>query len=354
MAHLSVQQMLGFQAGALRSFLASRFLVHKPFLLSHLITTACNAFCQYCIWKSSREDELTTDEITKLYGDARREGFFINAIWGGEPLLRSDLAAVGKFSADLGFFTVVFTNGYFLADRHEFAEYPNALILSLDDTEDRHDRLRGVEGLFERALEGVEVVRTKHPYTYIAINCLVSRLNRGAAERVIRLGREIDLPVFISPVLDTTDAAFPPAPEIPPDLTAAGDVLAEEFAVVRRYKERGYRINTSYLFADYFIGKQSQYRCHWPKIRLDVSSRGDVGTCLSSEGFGNIRDRSLREILRSKSFKDRLAGLGGCSRACQWSDSIESSALYGFSLPSLMNSAVMYHDVLDVNLNGRH
>jgi MoaA/NifB/PqqE/SkfB family radical SAM enzyme len=353
MARFSVGQMLGFQARALRAFLASRFIAHRPFLLSHLITTACNASCPYCYWKSSREDELTTDEIIKLYGEARREGFFINAIWGGEPLLRSDLAAVAKFSADLGFFTVVFTNGYLLADRHEFAEYPDALILSLDDTEDRHDRLRGVEGLFERALDGVAVVRKRHPKTYIAINCLLSRLNRGAAERVIHLGREIDLPVFFSPVLDNADASFCPASESPPDLTAAGDTLAEEFAVVRGYKERGYRINTSYLCADYFIGKRRHYRCHWPKIRLDVSSRGDVGTCLSSEGFGNIRDRSLREILRSQSFKDRLAELRGCSRACQWSDSIEGSALYGFSVPSLMNSAVIYRDVLDINLHGR-
>lgn len=346
MAYLTRKQTVRFVAKGLRSLAARRVLTRRPFLLSHLITTACNAACPYCFWRSPQPDELSTGEVKALYRDAWREGFFINGIWGGEPLLRPDLAEVVRYSAEVGFFTAVFTNGYHLAERHEFAEQAHTLVLSLDDTDGRHDALRRCDGLFRRAIQGLEAVKNRYPHTYVVINCVLSRLNPGAAERIIRLGKDLRVPVLFGPAHHDARYAFPLMSDKLPDLSASAPALAAEYGIVRAYKERGYPIYTSYHLADYFIEGRDSYRCRWPRICFDVYSNGDVDNCLSGGFFANIRRRAFRDILRSRELKGFLARADRCRRACRWTDPLECSALYRFQWSSIMNLMGIYGDVL--------
>ena len=57
------------------------------------VTKACNLRCQYCYFSAARRqpDELSTDEIQRLWPDVTRLRPRKLVFTGGEPLLRADL-----------------------------------------------------------------------------------------------------------------------------------------------------------------------------------------------------------------------------------------------------------------------
>lgn len=87
----------------LNKFIQSKLITRKPFLLSHMITSACNANCEFCYWKNRFSDELTYEDIAKLYQEAKKHGFKILSLWGGEPLLRKDVSEILKAAKKMTF-----------------------------------------------------------------------------------------------------------------------------------------------------------------------------------------------------------------------------------------------------------
>ena len=50
----------------------------KPFIFHFLTTLRCNCDCESCLWKdNSAKDELSLQEIKRIYLEARKAGFFI-------------------------------------------------------------------------------------------------------------------------------------------------------------------------------------------------------------------------------------------------------------------------------------
>ena len=79
-------------------------------------------------------------------------------ITGGEPLLDSRTCLFLKTASDLGFRTFLTTNGTLL-DRFAanlILSGLETLRVSIDGSEELHDRLRGVPGTFRRATSGIE------------------------------------------------------------------------------------------------------------------------------------------------------------------------------------------------------
>ena len=69
-------------------------------------------------------------------------------VCGGEPLLRQDLPELLLAARRAGLFVTLISNGWFLERRWpELRGAVDALILSLDDVGEAHDRLRGLPGL---------------------------------------------------------------------------------------------------------------------------------------------------------------------------------------------------------------
>ena len=67
----------------------------KPFIFHFLTTLRCNCDCESCFWKdNSAKNELTLEEIKRIYLEAKEEGFLMSILWGGEPTLRKDIADI--------------------------------------------------------------------------------------------------------------------------------------------------------------------------------------------------------------------------------------------------------------------
>jgi len=60
----------------------------KPFIFHFLTTLKCNCNCETCLWKdNTKKDELTLEEIKRIYLEAKEAGFLVTILWGGEPLI---------------------------------------------------------------------------------------------------------------------------------------------------------------------------------------------------------------------------------------------------------------------------
>jgi len=125
------------------------------------ITRLCNLKCVHCYNDSGNEkaqDELTTEQAKAVLEDLADFGVPSVLFSGGEPLMRKDLLELLAYAGELGLRTVVSTNGTLISSRlaKSLKRCGVSYVgISLDGTGDINDRFRGVQGAFDKALEGI-------------------------------------------------------------------------------------------------------------------------------------------------------------------------------------------------------
>jgi len=175
-----------------------RVLQNKPMpnLLSFAVNDVCNANCQHCSFFESVDDKtkkvLSLAEIKKMMKDAQDLGVSVINLVGGEPLMRPDLCEVIKtIDKDLSI-AILFTNGWLLADRAKEISKAglDGVYISLDSaTPEIHDKKRGTEGLFAKAINGISVA--KKAGLTVGISCCVDEndFKNGELDRIIELAK---------------------------------------------------------------------------------------------------------------------------------------------------------------------
>ena len=170
----------------------------QPSYLIVDLTSRCNARCSFCgSWSwmrnADRVEDLSLDEITRVFGKLK----FVPqvSLGGGEPLLREDLSDILRVvcgTTRVPFLTLG-TNGS-MPDRLQrvlgsvLGDFPRTTFivnLSVDGVGDLHDRLRGVPGLFEKALESADRLRAlkaKHPNLKVYVNAVLQAANADYLE----------------------------------------------------------------------------------------------------------------------------------------------------------------------------
>jgi len=140
----------------------------KPTGVIVLLTNRCNARCVHChSWTlESTDNEMNTVEWENTFSQLRKWlGPVFISITGGETLLRRDCVVLARHAAQLGFWVEFLTNGYLLN-----SEVAKKLVetgvkrikVSLDGTKPEiHDKIRGREGFFTRALGALQMLATE-------------------------------------------------------------------------------------------------------------------------------------------------------------------------------------------------
>ncbi|MFH1808757.1 MAG: radical SAM protein [Pseudomonadota bacterium] len=155
--------------------------VHPLRYLFVEITQRCNLACRHCgsdCTRDSRLDELSADEWLRFLDalpariDRRQLALVVT---GGEPFCAPHLDAIldGLQRNQLQWGMV--TNGYALTDRNLHKALAHGLMsmtVSLDGLRDRHDWLRGVDGSFERAVDGIRRVVTAGLPFFDVVTCV--------------------------------------------------------------------------------------------------------------------------------------------------------------------------------------
>ncbi len=131
-----------------------------------LATYQCNYSCPFCEASAGRcaPDELTTEEARALIDDLAAMGLKRFLISGGEPFQRPDLPVLLKHASEKSLQLGVVTNGYYISQHWKQLKGLRWFLYftSLDGLEKDHDRWRGVEGSFSRALDALRLVADIH------------------------------------------------------------------------------------------------------------------------------------------------------------------------------------------------
>lgn len=135
---------------------------YRPIVFWNL-TRGCNLACDHCYISAHPSAgggaELGTAAALAVVEDLARAGVPLVLLSGGEPLLRPDLMAIAARARDCGIATALSTNGT-LIDAGVARQLIEAGVayagVSLDGaTAATHDRIRGREGAFDRAIAGI-------------------------------------------------------------------------------------------------------------------------------------------------------------------------------------------------------
>ncbi len=139
-----------------------------PIMVSYAVTRRCNLRCPHC-YSDARDrpdpNELTTEEAVELIDDLASMGTRLIIFDGGEPTLRPDLPDLISHAADVGLSPLLGTNGMSDTLTPEYVEILRdaglkAAAVSLDSPNpEAHDEFRGVEGAWERTMEGIRNLR---------------------------------------------------------------------------------------------------------------------------------------------------------------------------------------------------
>jgi MoaA/NifB/PqqE/SkfB family radical SAM enzyme len=301
----------------------------RPFIVGHFITYHCMCNCASCLWRDNDCEDVPLQDLQRFYAEAKEEGFVATAFSGGEPFLRKDLGELVRFIKEqAGMSILVFNTGWHLAKRiDEVLPHIDMMIVSLDSAKaERHDAIRGLPGLFDRAVEGVRLVKENYPDVSLQLNCCVQK---GVADEIddlldlaLKLGVKISFDVITEfrhgekGSFAETDQGMDPSE------------LREVCASLVEKKRAGAPIVNSLPYFSYFVEGKPGYVCHLPKLVMFVDGWGNVEYCLNLDRpIANIRETPLREIMEMERFKQLRAEAEGCC-SCNSPTMVDLSKLW--------------------------
>ena len=192
---MSVINMLGLASTALRSNLTS---LEKPYKLNFAITYWCNSRCLTCnIWQLKPKGELGIDEIRKFA--ASNSYFKWIELTGGEVFMRSDLVDIARAFAQSSKKLYILTMPTNSLCNHALMEkklreilelgIPRvAITISLDGYRELHDKVRGIPGNFDKAMDTFRMLsRIKKDYKnlFFVFGYTMSKFNQGKLRETI-------------------------------------------------------------------------------------------------------------------------------------------------------------------------
>ena len=147
-------------------------------------TLRCNLHCRHCgsdcKVTSSLKDMPLEDFLPVLDSIARQTDphrVMIN-VTGGEPLVRKDLEVCGKAFYDRGFPWGIVTNALALTParyRSLLQSGLRSMTISLDGIGATHDWMRGLQGVYEKAVPAINMVANSGQIEFDVVTCVNKR-----------------------------------------------------------------------------------------------------------------------------------------------------------------------------------
>lgn len=301
----------------------------RPFIFHFLTTLKCNCECESCLWKdNTAKGELSSDEIKRMYLEAKDAGFIMTVLWGGEPTLRKDLSEIIHFirkEADFAFIAMV-TNGFLIPKQiHEYGANLNLILISLDSPiREEHDRIRGLKGLYDKVMESVSIIKKDFPLISLQFSFSISKYNIHRVDEMINLGDKLEVPVAFN-VINTIQHYSYGDINKKGTLSATDEEISNSFKKILEAKKNGSKILNSEMYLNHFIGGKKKYHCHARKVFMYVNYNGDIENCLElDKPIANLRFMPVKDALELSQFKQYLKNVEKCD-SCNSPTMIDTS-----------------------------
>jgi radical SAM protein with 4Fe4S-binding SPASM domain len=158
------------------------------------ITNRCNLNCLHCYAKANtRVVELSSEECKKIVNELAEFGVPMILFSGGEPLLRQDIFEIADYAKKRNIRVILSTNGTLIdesnVDEIKVFDYVG---ISLDGIK-IHDKFRGLEGAFKKAIKALEVASD---VTMTGIRFTLTKYNFLELPDLVKLAKDLAVPRF--------------------------------------------------------------------------------------------------------------------------------------------------------------
>jgi MoaA/NifB/PqqE/SkfB family radical SAM enzyme len=282
------------------------------------VTYRCNARCEICdIWRRDADarDELAPADYRWLPASLRS----IN-VSGGEPFLRDDIVDVVRVMRETcpRARIAISTNGLVPSRiAGAMGRMPEVAVrISVDAAGALHDRIRGVEGAFDRAIETAERLQ-ELGVRDLGLAATSTESNVGQVGRVKALADDMGIQfiasaVHSSPLFFGDHGGERPRPGRSVDEIA--EIMRGELASPRpRDWAKAYYMRG---LIDYVLGRPRRLACGAGIDHFFLDPAGDVFPCnIVDAKMGNIREGTFEELRRRSEAPVREA-IDACGEQC--------------------------------------
>lgn len=222
----------------------------RPLSVNLEITKKCNAKCDFCdYWKTKQET------VIEDYGPIiKKIDPIMVTLTGGEPMLRKDIINIitGIRKAVPAVFLAMINNGSLMTlerAKQLHAAGMNQIAFSVDFLDDRHDKSRGIPGLWKHLSELIPQV-AKIGFESVQMNWIIMEENFDQTEAAAKLCKEWGINISYTSYSDLknmNDSHY-----LSPDkMTALPQVIEN----LKSYK----RANKTIRSSDYYLNHIPQY-----------------------------------------------------------------------------------------------
>lgn len=276
-------------------------IVPKPSVMYLEVTYRCTCKCSFCDrWKIGPEmasKELTTEEIKKLLKDAYGIGVRYVGLTGGEAFLRKDIFEIGAYARSLGMNITVASNGTLINESNigDIAKTFNSIAISVDGIlPETHDSLRGVAGVYAKALNALDLI--KEHRIPVTINMVVNSQNYPEIDKYLEFFSGKGIPIQLTPVHEYAGSYLNVKKSIKDwdisKFNGEWQRLTEKYPLLRR----GFYRNVPNFIEDPKKLKEA-FTCFAGAVVFFVNPLGDVFPCeFLRVKMGNVREQPLKEI----------------------------------------------------------
>jgi len=318
-------------------------IVSYPSYCTFMVTWRCNAKCVMCdIWRKKYSKEMTVKEIESVFTQLKM--LDVIKITGGEPFLRYDLVeVVNTIQREANPFLIhITTNGLLtdaIKDFIKSVDKPDNIHLkiSIDAVGESHDKIRGVRGAYERAMETLkELAKLRETYHfYLGVNQTIVHENMGDTTALREICRKLNVGLHQTIAQDKAyllNYGVSSLPKVPGEFKTHDEFSLDELIevfndigkaeikdflerMVKRYYLRG-------LYNRLVLSKPiPKPMCVALRSHLRILPEGNIPICLYDMTIvGNLMKDKFTSIWFSDSldkYRERVKKCPGCWIGCE-------------------------------------
>lgn len=282
-----------------------------PVNLTVSVTYTCTSRCATCdIWQKKVPD-FTLAEYERTFRSMEGVPVWVT-VSGGDQFVRSDLPELFRLIRQILRPRIINLPMNGLLTKQIERQLPGIveatrgasliLNLSLDDVGERHDRIRGAPGNWDRMMAARDLalsLQRENPHVTIGIHTVISALNVDRFPDIHRQLKELRPDSYITEIAEERVELKTVGKEITPGVEAYGraaDYLIGEMRRNRSANPMGrlvesFRLEYYDLVKEYLQRREQVIPCYAGWASAQIAPDGHVwGCCVRAESVGSLRD----------------------------------------------------------------
>lgn len=288
----------------------------SPLKISMNLTKKCNLRCKQCFSDSGelKEEELSTEDMYKLFDDMLEVGTFFICLGGGEPFTRKDLFKILERGKKNQLAVSIVSNGLLITKEIvlELNKMDlDTLWISLDGLKENHENLRGKE-TYEKTLNVIKMLKENFKGK-LAIRVSLNKDNIGEYLDLIKVAEDLDVDILrFTPILSFGRAKNE-------DLIITQDQYISFLDKIKTIKSKVNLIYPDMPNTSKFWINPNDFGCHCGKEAIWIDELGNYSPCIFfGEEFnvGNIKQDDYKELWKKSKEISKYEGNNVC-KSCE-------------------------------------